>query len=997
MRPEKLAESQSPRLSALPSVSGARVKLQSTPSPDGLRSRWRVTACGLGLLGAFLFAANTAAAADATFDAAFAQLLGAIRSAPESQIRAPGYRRYLLLKTEQAKVDADKAKFCASEATLAQERRNLLGTDAAGADHERSDDFNAPQRDDRGFLRDDRDAQHSLGRFDRDDKRARAKVAPELASVLEADILDVESLLLSQPESARCGGASAPASTVGAPVVTVSSADNTQVTFHISFPPPTFAPRSGNGTSYLEMFMPGMGNISSVFPAGDLAGGTQVGLPELPGIAELFAVPQSGTLSLEVLGFSSYRLPAVRVWPVQPPTAAATAVGSPPSLGLSPAPPFTINSSFYATSASYPLAPVVAGSVNPMHGLPIGRVALTGAQYIPSHGELTVFTGVDVRVNFGGDSSNVFGTTRLFDPVNGAFLGLWQNNLVNWSTVGQWVAHVPFPLPCGEEMMVITSPALQSAADAFAADRTAHGIVTKVFVTGDSANSDPGDIGITPKGILAYIAQQYNNNSCTRPVYVLLVGDTTQVPTFEISLGFHTNSDGSTSPNFFEDPVATDMPYGFVHQQAQVDQAITTPGYYITDYNQDLFVGRIPAANLDQATSELAMIEAYEDSAPAPSSSSFYQTVVGAEFFQPCPDVQTNCRDKQGNIVTSTQDRQSFLRSSEFVGTETQFAGKNFVRVAQDEQNYDAGVTITPLTFDDGTPIPSGINFNGTTDDVVNAIDNGVFLVWHSDHGAGNGLGWYEPPFSENDNNVDSLYSLNEPAGQLPVIWSSDCDTGKFDTELLQEAPFFFPYVIAPTTNFGEQSLQLLKAVAFVGASRESPIYQDGFTLKGMGTNLFPEEGNVWRAFLGIPLQSPVRELGPLLDSAKLYMEAQTSADLVNDHGAQGTVLEYNALGDPSMTIWRDPPRPYYDYLVSSFLANGQVILSSTQGGVDGTLVTLVRDGVTLGQGVLNDGTAIIPVDTSVSGIQGVTAILSNDGFLSSNVILQPSATTSVP
>ncbi|MHB8742962.1 MAG: C25 family cysteine peptidase [Sulfuricaulis sp.] len=895
----------------------------------------------------------------------FTQLFGAISTAPASQIRAPGYRKYLLSKTEQAQDDADKGDICHAKLTLAQVRRNLLDTAAAGAAGAEG-----------------------------------PKVADMLASTLEADILNIESLLLSQSGSASCGGVSTPASMVGSPVVTVISTDNTQVTFHISFPPPTFAPRSGNGIPFLEMFMPGMGDISSVFPGGDLAGGTEVGLPELPGLSELLAVPQGRILSLQVLGTSSYQLPAVQLWPFQPPTAAAVSAASSPSLGLPPAPPFTINSAFYASSSSYPQNLVAGGPANLMHGLPVGRVALAGAQYVPALRELTILTGMDVRVSFGGDSSNVFGTTRLFDPDNGAFLDLWKNNLLNWSSVGQWVTRVPLPLPCGEEMMVITSPTLQPAADSFAADRTAHGILTNVFVTGDSANGDQGDIGITPRGILAFIAQQYSNDSCIRPAYALLMGDTTQVPTFEISLGFHTNSDGSTSPNFFEDPVATDMPYGFVHQQAQVDQAILSTNdttYYITDYNQDLFVGRIPAANLDQANSETATIEAYEDAAPALPFSSFYGDVVGAEFFQPCPNIQANCKDSNGNVQTSTQDRQSFLRSSEFVGTEAQVAGKTFTRVAQDEQNYDAGVTITPLTFDDGTPIPSGINFNGTTSDVINAIDNGVFLIWHSDHGFTNGLGWYEPPFSENDNSVDSLSSLSEPAGELPVIWSSDCDTGKFDTEILQEVPSLFPFVSPPTTNFGEQSLQLLKAVAFVGASRESPIYQDGFTLKGMGTSLFPEEGNVWRALFGIPLQSPTLELGPLLDSAKLYMQTQTVADLVNDHGAQGTVLEYNDLGDPSMTIWRDPPSLYVGHLVSGLLENEQVVVNSAQTGLDGTLVTLIRDGITLGQGVLENGTATITVSPDVSGLEGVTAILSNDGFLSTSVVLEPTPSSFVP
>lgn len=940
------------------------MKSRSTHGKQIMCRRRTVTVIGWMAVGIAMFTVIPAAASNTTLNADFSQLLGAIGAAPVSQIRAPGYRTYLRQRVEQAQDKADQGDDCRAEATLARLRSILLGTASAGEVGERG-----------------------------------PKVAAVLASTLEADILDIESLLLSQSGSAACGGASSPASTVGAAVVTVSSADNTQVTFHISFPPPTFVSRPGNGAPYLEIFMPGMGDISSIFPAGELAGGTQVGLPELPGISELFAVPQGGALSVQVLDTSRYQLPAVQIWPVQPPTAAATTVGLAPSLGLPPTPPFTINSGFYATSTSYPQNPVVSGSVSLMHGLPIGSVALSGAQYVPLRGTLTVFTGMDVRVSFGGNNANVFGTTRLFAPDNGAFLQLWQNNLVNWSSVGRWVTHVVPTLSCGEEMMIVTSPALQTAADNLAADRTAHGVLTKVFVTGDSANSDPGGIGTTPNGILSYIAGQFHSESCIRPVYVLLMGDTMQVPTFEISLGFHIDSDGSTKPNFFEDPVATDMPYGFVHQEGQVDQATSSAGYYITDYNPDLFVGRIPAANLDQAYLEVFMIESYEDSAPATNSSGFYQNVVGAEFFQPCPDVQTGCKDSQGNIVTSTQDRQSFLRSSEFVGMEAVVAGKKFERVAQDEQNNDAGVSITPLTFDDGAPIPTAINFNGSTEDITNAIDSGTFLVWHSDHGFANGLGWYEPAFSENDENVDSLASLSEPAGELPVIWSSDCDTGKFDTELLQAGSFFFPNVIPPTTNFGEQSLQLLKAVAFVGASRESPIYQDGFTLKGMGTALFPEQGNFWRAVLGIPLQSPVRGLGSLLNSAKLYMETQTSADLVNDHGAQGVVLEYNALGDPSMMIWRDPPDLFAGALVSGVLnlANGAVVVSSTQAGLDGTLVTLVRDGTALGQGVLENGATAIPVSRDVSSITGVTAILSNDRFLSASVVLGPSPPISGP
>jgi len=948
-------------------LSGLRVRLKPFPmiSKSASRSRWVRTVQRLGMFAAMLLAMNTAAAANTTFDAVFTQLLDAISMAPDAQIRAPGYRTYLQNKAKQAKADADQGMICRAEKTLAQERSNLLNTSSAGAAGQKG-----------------------------------PKVVSELASTLQADMLNVESLLLSQSGAADCGGASTSPSNVGAPVVTVTSADNTQVTFHISFPPPRFTPHSGGDKTFMQMFMPGMGNISSVFPAGDLAYGTQTGLPELPGISELFAVPKGELPAVQVLDVSSFTLPAVQIWPVQPPTSAAAPAGSLQGPGLSPAPPFTINDAFYASSVSYPASSAVGGPVNSMHGLPIGSVALAGAHYVPSSGELTVVTGMDVQISFGGDSSNVFGTTRLFDPYNGAFLGIWKNSLINWASVSQSVSQVPSPGPCGEEMMVITSPELQSAADSFAADRSAHGIITKVFVTGDSANADAGNIGATPEDILAFIAQTYNSTplfsdaylSCARPSYVLLMGDATQVPTFEISLGYHYSSkEGMMVSNFWEDPVATDMPYGFVHQQAQVVQDIQSVAdgtfqNFITDYDQDLFVGRIPAANLDQATALVGMIESYEDSAPAPSNSNFYRNVVGAEFFQACPDIGATCWDTKGISLASTQDRTSFLRSSEFVGTEAKVAGKNFARVAQDEQLNGPAVDITPLTFDDGTPIPPSIDFNGTTGDIRDAIDSGAFLVWHSDHGYDVGSGWYEPLLY-----VSQLSILNEPDRELPVIWSSDCDSGKFDAEFLLETPSFYqyPYVIKPGTNFGEQSLRLQKAVAFVGASRESPIKQDGLMLEGMSTNLFPEKDNAWRAGLGMQSQSPVLELGPLLDSAKFFMVEQSSADLAKNLTAQGTLLEYNDLGDPSMPIWRDDPKIYQEAPLAGLLENAQVLVNATQFGMDGTLVTLVNnDGINLGQGVLEDGTATIPVSPDLSSLQGITAILSNDSFLSANVAL---------
>jgi hypothetical protein len=817
-------------------------------------------------------------------------------------------------------------------------------------------------------------------------------VAPLQVTQLEADILDIQSLLLSSGDAASCGGASTPSSPAGFPLPKVVSSDNTQVTFDISFPSPQFSEEVGDGVPYVQILSPGMGDVSSVFsPNGgtsDRAGGTAVGLPELPVAGEEIAVPQGGTATVQVLRTSSYLLPAVQAWPLQPGTEAATISKSGAPLPP-PAPPFTINEAAYRSSEAYPSSLAVAAPTESEHGLAVADVAVAGAQYRPGQRLLRVLTGMEVQVSFGGDSQNVFGTDQLTTPDDLPFLTLWQSSLLNYGAIAKYLG--PYTPPnevCGEEMMMITSPALASAAQTFAGERTADGILTKVFTTGPA---DEGGIGTTPEQIRNFIAGQYDNAKCRpRPSYVLLLGDTTVVPTFELSFGT-TTSDGSTNPNFPEEVVASDMPYGFIHQASQVDASLAAGVDEITDYNPDLFVARVPVPDTDgepsvaAAAAELAMIHNYEDS-PPPTGSPFYQNVVGAEFFQPCPDIQNDCgrsASPPSPVTPTGQDEESFLRTSEFVGTEAEVAGKTFERVANDEANNDTGVTINPKTFDTGAPVPSGINFNGTDTDISNDLDAGAFLLWHSDHGYTNGSGWYEPGYGEGD-----ISSLSEPGtSDLPVVWSSDCDSGKFDSNTLS-SPYVTPGV---TPSFSEYWLEDEKAVGTVGSSRISYIYQDGFLLQGMGTSLFPEEGNIFRVLLGGSPVAPVLQLGQLLVAAKSYMETETAANMSTDNGPRGSALEYNAFGDPSMSIWRNAPLKFVNSGVQGSLVDANdVQLTTSQSGLDHTLVSLSLNGTYIGQGVVENGSVVVHTDVSLNNLNGVEALLNRDQFEPTSLALAP-------
>jgi hypothetical protein len=573
---------------------------------------------------------------------------------------------------------------------------------------------------------------------------ASGRVQPTLAGRLEADVLDIQSLLLSSGEAGSCGGASA-SSPAAFPLTKVLSSSNTQVTFHISFPVPEFSEKLGDGVPYTQVLSPGMGDVSSLFSprsvAGNQPGGSAVGMPQLPTTGEEVALPRGGSGAVRVLGTSGYQLAAVQAWPLQP-GAEAASVSSRGAPLPPPPPPFTINRSGYKSSAAYPSALAVAGAPGSEHGSRIEDVALAGAQYRPAQRLLSVLTGMEVQVSFGGNGRNVFGTGQLTTPDDLPFLTLWQSTLVNYSTIGKYLGPYTPPLEvCGEEMVMVTSPALASVAQTFATERTADGILTKVFTTGPTSS---GGIGTTPQQIRNFIAGQYSSPRCRpHPSYVLLLGDTTVVPTFEISFGT-TTSGGTTTANFPEEVVATDMPYGFVHQASQVDASLADGVDKITDYNPDLFVARVPVPDTSNgqpsptsAAAELAMIHNYEDS-PPPAGSAFYKNVVGAEFFQPCPDIQDDCgrtANPPYSYTPTGQDEESFLRSSELVGTQAEVAGKTFERVASDEANNDPGVTVDPKTFDNGASIPAGINFNGDDTDISNDVDAGTFLVWHSDHG----------------------------------------------------------------------------------------------------------------------------------------------------------------------------------------------------------------------------------------------------------------------
>ncbi|MDQ8045862.1 MAG: C25 family cysteine peptidase, partial [Solirubrobacteraceae bacterium] len=269
-------------------------------------------------------------------------------------------------------------------------------------------------------------------------------------------------------------------------------------------------------------------------------------------------------------------------------------------------------------------------------------------------------------------------------------------------------------LICGEEMVIVTSPALKSAADTLAASRNAAGILTEVVQTGD-----PG-VGTTADQIRAYVQGEVASSTCIRPSYLTLMGNTANVPTF------HGGDAGQP-----------DIPTDFVY--AEKWSGVPLP---------DLAVGRIPADSLASANTMVGKIVGYE-TAP-PTGDAFYQNATVTSYFQ----------------GAGPTDERGFVRSAEALRTGLIANGKTVQRL----MTKDAGAN--PKKFDDGTTLPSGLSFTATNTDVVNAFNAGRFLFVSRDHGyqygvSAPGWGWADVPNLTNGNQLPMTWLIACSTGQF--------------------------------------------------------------------------------------------------------------------------------------------------------------------------------------------------------------------------------------
>jgi hypothetical protein len=379
---------------------------------------------------------------------------------------------------------------------------------------------------------------------------------------------------------------------------------------------------------------------------------------------------------------------------------------------------FIYNESAYQRNDYFPEQLVEILNSGNIRDIPYIKIRFNPIQYNPYQQMVTIYDTITIKLMFSPNESLVVEPDYEQKP----FYPFYENVFENWPG---FISNTVFQQQVGSkdigcDYLIITHPNYYSQARELAEWKHTTGLLPKIV--------NVTDIGTTYQQIRQYLINAYSTWT-PRPSYVLLIGDAEFVPTTYVN------------------GVATDLWY------AAVDGS---------DYYPDLFIGRIPADTADQAEVMVQKTLTYEQTPP--TLPSFYENFVVAAYFQ---DDDTNGYEDRRFVLTSEEVR-DYLLSQGYEG----------------QRIYCTDSSVNPTHYNndyyaDGEPLPPELlrptfAWDGDANDIINAIQAGIFILNHRDHGME--TGWGDPYFTTDDFDSFSNGDL------LPVVFSLNCLTGAFDT-----------------------------------------------------------------------------------------------------------------------------------------------------------------------------------------------------------------------
>ena len=188
------------------------------------------------------------------------------------------------------------------------------------------------------------------------------------------------------------------------PEVTVLESDQNHMVLEVSIPGFWLYDKPAEGTTWNCVELPGC------FPQG------RVGLPDLPSVVELFALPYGTEAIVTVEDVNSTTYENMEILPRQT-----------PEIDMAHAPfPFVISDEFYHGAEIYPSVSVEIDNEGIWAGLNVARLVVNPFSYNPSTGNMNVVSSITVRVDFEGNAA------QLSDPVIPSMAMEMERTVINW-------------------------------------------------------------------------------------------------------------------------------------------------------------------------------------------------------------------------------------------------------------------------------------------------------------------------------------------------------------------------------------------------------------------------------------------------------------------------------------------------------------------------------------------------------------------------------------
>ena len=685
------------------------------------------------------------------------------------------------------------------------------------------------------------------------------------------------------------------------PTVEIGKMTNEVFSAQVQFPPAQLWPVKAAEQEFVQFAVPGL----------EVSDGTP-GLPDVPIYRRILAVPRGAKPLVTGLRPMVDDEVNVLLYPVQESPVDAT-MGQetpPPGDEFDPSQfgdkPFTWDRKAYDSAEKFPAELVSIVPLGRTRDLDLVQVNIAGGQYYPAKQSLTIFKSMEFEIVFEGGEGGFLPEDQVDNLWDGASDALYSQAL-NYRIVREWTVPgiLVNRLCIGSEYLIITDPAFRPAADTLRTWKIQKGISTVVVETGNGA----GQAGSTREEIRDYIQNRYDN-CYVRPSYVLLLGDAEHIAPF-----YRTTSGGSSG---------TDLDY-----------ALMNPG----DILPDLALGRIPVDTLDQAQVVVDKIVGYEQNPPFYLfGGGFYNNMSFAAYFQCC----------RNDVVDDGRAVRSFTETAEFTRAGLTNLGYNVERIYTTDTGYHpeySGRDNTPRTYRNGAALPPAIGpgyaWDGGEQDIIDAINEGRFLVFHRDHGWSGG--WGDPFFDMNS--LDELTNGNK----LPVIYSVNCASGFFDNET-SGGSFNSVY-------WAEKALRMEDggAVGIIGDTRNSPTWANSALSRGLfdatWPSVMPTTGS----------NTSIKRLGDILNYGKTYLAGQVgvaqTAGSVSQGNADTDIVLYHVYGDPTMAMWTSNPN---QIILPELIWEVEFLPKwwELRYPINGAQITLLQEGLPVGRGIVVDGKA---------------------------------------